>query len=138
MVKLTASFVLVTIALAAGAGCALEDVDPVGTWGISGKYGAGTCFPVGGMAVGSIKVTPAPQGGYQFQSVFPGVTTTGNIVCDTGGCSMSATEVSSATGTTNVWSLTLTPDDAITGSGSMSGSNPSCSQALVDITGSRT
>jgi hypothetical protein len=120
------------------AGCAIDDVDPVGTWSFSGKYGAGNCFAVGGMAANSIKVTQGAQGGYQFQNAFPGVTTTGSINCNARGCAMSASETSSATGTTNVWSLTLTPDDAITGSGSMTGTNPSCSQALIDITGSRT
>ncbi|HEY4178759.1 MAG TPA: hypothetical protein VGM90_18055 [Kofleriaceae bacterium] len=136
MAKVTA-LGAIAVAFVVSTGCTLEDVDPVGMWGFTGKYGAGTCFPVGGMGFGSITVSDGPQG-YQFQSPFPGVTTTGSVACNAKGCSMSAMQVVSDSGTTNVWNLTLTSDDAITGSGSTTGSNPSCSQAIVDITGSRT
>jgi len=121
------------------AGCAIEDVDAVGTWQFTAKFGAGTCFTVGDTyPLGAIRVTGGP-GAYQCQNAsgLPGITTACNIACETGGCAMSASETTASTGQVYMWSLMLGVDDAITGSGNTTGTNPTCSQSLIDVMGSR-
>ncbi len=113
------------------AGCG-GDVDPTGVWMFTAKYGAGNCFPVGGMGGGSFTVLDGPNNTYDVRSA--GSTVTAAIDCNSSGCAMTAMEVASTTVTIN-WSLTLTSDGKITGSGSMAGTSPNCSQAIIDVTG---
>jgi len=106
-------------------------VQAAGTWATTWTWGSGTCGLMG--STNNSLGVQQTAAGYMIQENTPGASVNGTINCDYTLCKMLVSESSMVNGgPANVSvSFSLAASGAITGSGSVSLTSPSCSQTFT-------
>ena len=106
-------------------------VSAAGTWATTWTWGSGTCGLIG--STNSSLGVSQTGAGYMIQENTPGTSVNGSIQCGYDDCKMLVSESSMLNGgPANVSvNFTLAPNGAISGSGSVSLTSPSCSQTFI-------